>query len=492
MKLVRGIVAGVMVAALGAGLVACGPIGALHSRPVEVGGESEASLEGSVGFSIPFGGGKGDVNVSFAREPLPADRPAPPGVVLVGDMIKLDIEGEVVRGRISIDYGELPAGVRPELLNIYAWSTELGDWVALSGSVTDAVERAVWADTVLLDSFALGTWQVASGAAGDTITTGTGMTLPIKPDTVRHYWLYTRAAAVSSLASTLEHLTGAPETMACDPKAANVTVSAVSSPAGRVDACVLTEAGKQLVRVRNRFPFPMVLQLPKDGRVRPVVDTTAAAGAPDTFDGIRNTVLTYLNGSVAVGGGQTVTLEVQPGTGGPVQLTGRLDWSAIALDSGLRQLELLVPTSGALRPATAEALIQAHGEFGAAAVKDLARGEVGTPAVQALLQKAGLSESAHSVGDVFEYSSCVLERLPTVAGADRDVLGGVKTAGPTVTLVVTDCLNAILDRYLPAGNGASGSLLDVLKTTTATVHEAIPKADRKTPAGPVTVTVTAR
>ena len=494
MKLVRGIVAGALVAAFGAGLVACGPIGVPKARLVEIGGETESLLDGHVRFGVPYGGARSDVEVRFERKPVPADRPAPPGVVLIGDMVTIGVDGELDRGRIGIDYDELPAGVRPEMLNVYGWSADLAGWLPLSGTVTDSVDRAVWADTMMFDSFVVGTWQLTQDVTGEAITTATGTTLPVKAGTNRAFWAYMRAAAVSSLDSTLEHLAGEPETLACDPKATNVTVQAVSAPAGRFDVCAVagTGGGTQWVRVRNRFPFPMLLQLPNDGRIRPVADTTVAPGSPDTLDGIRNTLLNYLDGSVAVGGGQTLTLAIQPGTRGPVQLTGRLDWSAIALDSGLRHLDMLLPNSKALQPAAAEALLAAYAEFGAAAVPDLARGDIGTPAAQALIQKAGLSGSARSVGDLFQFSSCVLERLPAVAGTDRDVLAGVKTTGPTVTLVTSDCLNGVLDKYLPAGNRSSGSLLDTLKATTATVYDAIPKADRNLRTGQVTVTVTVR
>jgi hypothetical protein len=491
MKLVRGIAAGVLAAALGAGLVACGPIGASQSKLVEIGGTTESLLDGFVRFSVPYGGARGDVSVSFERQPLPADRPAPPGVVLVGDMVTMAVEGDLVRGRIGIKYEDLPAGARQEMLNVYGWSTELGGWIALAGTVTDAVERAAWADTTMFDGFVLGTWDLGPDGNGQTVTTGSGATLPVKAGTNKLYWPYTQAAAEAAFDSTMERLTGAPAALACDPKAANVTVSAVSSPAGRIDACAVTGDGVSLVRVRNRFPFPLVLDLPADGRVRPVTGATAPAGSAGALDDIRNTVLTYLDGSVAVGGGQTVTLALQPGTRGPVQLTGRLDWSAIALDNGLRQLDMLLPVGKALQPTAATALLEARSEFGAAAVNDLAVGNVGTPAAQALLQKAGLSGSAHAVGDVFRYSSCVLERLAAVTGIERDVLAGVRTTGPTVTQINNDCLNLILDKYLPAANRASGSLLDTLGTTTATVYTAIPKSDRKARTGPVTVTVTA-
>ncbi|MEU4163894.1 hypothetical protein, partial [Actinoplanes sp. NPDC026670] len=337
MKLVRGMLAGILGIALGAGLAGCGPIGVPDSRLVEPGGAFEFGLNGLVRFSVPDGGGRGDIRVRFGVEPLPADRPAPPGIITVGDMVTLDVQGDVTKGRIAIDYAELPAGVRPEMLNVFGWSADLGGWVPLTASVTDAVDRTVAGDTILFDSFVLGTWRIATDAVGDSITTHNGVVLPIKEGTDRTFWAYARAAAAASLTDSVEHLSGPPEDLVCEPKATNTTVRAVSTPAGRVDACVLAGTGSQQVRVRNRLPFPLLLDLPADGRVRPVVDPEVTADSPDALDGVRDTLLTYLTGAVAVGGGQTVTLELQPGARGPVQLTGRLDWSVVALDAGLRR-----------------------------------------------------------------------------------------------------------------------------------------------------------
>ncbi|MEU8663568.1 hypothetical protein, partial [Actinoplanes philippinensis] len=434
MKLVRGMLAGILGIAVGAGLAACGPIGVPDSKLVEPGGDAEFALDGLVRFSVPDGGGRGDIKVRFGVEPLPADRPAPPGIITVGDMVTMTAEGDLTRGRIAIDYAELPSGVRPEMLNVFGWSTDLGGWVPLTASVTDAVDRTVAGDTVLFDSFVIGTWRLTTDTTGDSVTTHAGAVLPIKAGTDRTFWAYARAAAVTSLADAVEHLAGPPEPLSCDPKATNITVKAVSTPAGRIDACVLAGTGSQQVRVRNRLPFPLLLDLPADGRVRPVVDTQAAADTPDALDGIRDTMLTYLTGAVAVGGGQTVTLELQPGARGPVQLTGRLDWSVVALEAGLRQLDLFLPDSRALRPRTAEALLLAHAEHGAAARDALAAGDAAAPAVQDLLRAAGLTGAGRSIADLFQFGSCVLDRTATAAGASQDVLVALRTAGPTVTV----------------------------------------------------------
>ncbi|MEU4619433.1 hypothetical protein AB0G04_05575 [Actinoplanes sp. NPDC023801] len=492
MKLARGILAGILVAVTAIGTAACGPIGVQESRLVEAGGGSKSALDGHVRFSVPAGGGRGDIRVRFTREPLPADRRPPAGVVTVGDMIGIEVRGDVTRGRVTIDYEELPTGVLPEMLNLFGWSDELGGWIPLPGAVTDTVERAITGETILFDSYIIGTWQVTTDAVGDSIRTGTGTLVPVEPGTHRGFWAYARAAAVSSLTGTLDHLTGRdPEDLPCEPRATGTTAAVVSVPAGRFDACVLAGTGSQRVRVRNRFPFPMILQLPPDGRVRPVVDTELTASSPDLLDAARDTVLTYLAGGVAVGGGQTVTLELQPGGPGPVRLTGRLDWSVIALDTGLRQFDLLLPGSRALRPGAAEALLQAHAEHGPAARKALAEGDTADPAVQELLRAAGLTESARAVADLFEFSSCVLERTGTVAGAGQDVLAAVRTTGPTITLITSDCLSTIYDRYLPPGSRSVQAILETLKATTGTVRQAIPKADRKRGFGQVTVTLTA-
>jgi hypothetical protein len=492
MKLVRGIFAGILVTATVIGLAACGPIGVQESRLVEPGGGSKSGLDGHVRFSVPTGGGQGDIRVRFTREALPADRRPPAGVVTIGDMIGVEVRGDITRGRITIDYEELPAGVLPEMLNLFGWSDELGGWVPLPGTVTDTVERAITGETILFDSYIVGTWQVAADELGDSIRTGTGTVVPVKAGTHRGFWPYARAAAVSSLTDTLEHLTGPPEELACEPRATGATVAVVSVPAGRFDACVLAGTGSQQVRVRNRFPFPMILRLPPDGRVRPVVDTEVTAASPDLLDGARDTVLTYLAGGVAVGGGQTVTLEVRPGKPGPVRLTGSLDWSVIALDTGLRQLDLLLPGSRALRPGTAEALLEAWAEHGPAARDALAEGDTADPAVQELLRAAGLTDSARAVADLFEFSSCVLERSGSVAGAGQDVLAALRTTGPTITLITSDCLSMIYDRYLPPGSRSVQAILDTLKATTGTVRQAVPKADRKRGYGQVTITLTPR
>ncbi|GAA0448987.1 hypothetical protein Aca07nite_80190 [Actinoplanes capillaceus] len=485
MKLVRGILAGGLLAAFGAGLAACGPIGVPGTQLVEPEGGGLSGLNGHVMLSTQPGVTQGETRVRFSREPLPDDRPLPAGIVPVGDMIDVTFEsGNLTRARVTLDYGDLPAGVRPEMLNVFAWSAELGGWLPLTGTTTDAVERAVGGDTALFDGFVLGTWQVASDATGDTIRTGSGATLPVKPGTAGTFWGYARAGAAASLEQTLEHLTGARQELSCEPKAASVTVRNVSVPAGRVDACVISGTGSQQIRVRNRFPFPMVLDLPDDGSVRPA--PTSEAGS---LDGVRDTILTYLDGSVAVGGGQVVTLELTPGRKDPVTLSGRLDWSVIALDSGLRHLDLLLPNSRALRGSTAEALLQAHQEFGAAARKALGEGQEGDPAVRSLLQATGLSDAGRSVADVFRFSACVLERGRTVAGSDQDVLAALKTAGPAITLVTGDCLREIYDRYQPVGARSYIAILDTLKATTSMVRKAVPKADRVPGTGLVTVTI---
>ncbi|GIE34702.1 hypothetical protein Ait01nite_077470 [Actinoplanes italicus] len=490
MKLVRGILAGILVAATATGLIACGPIGVQDSRLVEAGGASKSALDGHVRFSVPAGGGTGDIRVRFVRGPLPADRPIPAGIVTVGDMVSMEAHGDVERGRITIDYHELPAGVLPEMLNLFGWSGDLGGWVPLPGTITDTVDRSISGETILFDSFVIGTWHVTTDAVGDSITTGTGTLVPVKTGTNRGFWPYARAAAVSSLADTLEHLTGPPEDLSCEPRATGTTAAVASVPGGRFDACVLAGTGSRQIRVRNRFPFPMILQLPPDGRVRPVVDTEVTAFSPDLLDGVRDTVLTYLAGSVAVGGGQTVTLELQPGKPGPIRLTGHLDWSVIALDAGLRQLDLLLPGSRALRPDAAEALLQAYTEHGAAARPGLAAGDLTDPAVQSLLSAAGLTGSGRAVADVFAFGSCVLKRTDTIAGADQDVLSSARTTGPTVASFTADCLNTIYDKYLPPGSRSAQSILDTLRGATGTVRQAIPKADRKRGFGQVTVTVT--
>jgi hypothetical protein len=490
MKLVRGIIAGILVAATATALIACGPIGVQESRLVEAGGSSKSALDGHVRFSVPADGGTGDIRVRFTREPLPADRPVPAGIVTVGDMVSMNAHGDLKRGRITIDYHELPAGVLPEMLNLFGWSDDLGGWIPLPGTITDTVDRSISGETILFDSFVIGSWHVTTDAVGDSITTGTGTLVPVKTGTNRGFWPYARAAAVSSLADTLEHLTGPPEDFTCEPRATGTTAGVVSVPAGRFDACVLAGTGSQRVRVRNRFPFPMILRLPPDGRVRPVVDTEVTAFSPDLMDGVRDTVLTYLAGSVAVGGGQTVTLELQPGKPGPIRLTGNLDWSVIALDAGLRQLDLLLPGSRALRPDAAEALMQAYTEHGPAARAALAAGDLANPAVQTLLRAAGLTGSGRAVADLFEFSSCVLKRTDTIAGADRDVLVAARTTGPTVALFTADCLSTIYDKYLPSGSRSAQSMLDTLRAVTGTVRQAIPKADRKRGFGQVTVTLT--
>jgi hypothetical protein len=475
--------AGILVTALGAGLAACGPIGVPGSVLVEPGGAFESGLDGLVRFNVPAGGGRGDIRVSFGVEPLPDDRPVPPGIVTVGDMVTLDLRGDVTKARIAIDYAELPAGVRPEMLNVFGWSADLGGWVPLTASVTDAVDRTVAGDTVLFDSFVLGTWRLTTDAAGDAITTDNGVVLPVKAGTDRTFWAYARAAAASSLTDAVEHLSGPPEALVCTPRAA---------PAGRFDACVLAGTGSQRVVVRNRLPFPMLLRLPADGRVRPVVDTQATADTPDALDGIRDTLLTYLTGAVAVGGGQTVTLELQPGARGPVQLTGRLDWSVVALDTGLRQLDLLLPNSRALRPRTAEALLLAHPEHGATARDALAAGDVDAPAVQNLLRAAGVADSGRSIADLFQFGSCVLDRTDTAAGASQDVLAALRTAGPTVISFTTDCLNTIYEKYLPEDSRSAKAVLDTLKGATGAIRNVVPKNDRKRGTGQVTVTLTPR
>jgi hypothetical protein len=492
MNLVRGMLAGILVTALGAGLAGCGPIGVPESRLVEPGGPSETGLNGLVRFNVPAGAGRGDIRVSFGVEPLPADRPAPPGIITVGDMVTLDLQGDVAKGRIAIDYAELPAGVRPEMLNVFGWSADLGGWVPLTASVTDAVDRTVAGDTVLFDSFVLGTWRLTTDAVGDAITTDNGVVLPVKAGTDRTFWAYARAAAAASLTDAVEHLSGPPEDLVCEPRATNTTVKVVSTPAGRFDACVLAGTGSQQVVVRNRLPFPLLLQLPADGRVRPVLDTQVTADSPDALDGIRDTLLTYLTGAVAVGGGQTVTLELQPGARGPVRLTGRLDWSVVALDTGLRQLDLLLPNSKALRPRTAEALLLAYPEHGAAVREALAAGDAGAPAVQNMLRAAGVADSGRSIADVFQFSSCVLERTATAAGASQDVLAALRTAGPTVVSFTTDCLNTIYEKYLPEGSRSAKAILDTLKGATGAIRNAVPKNDRKRGTGQVTVTLTPR
>lgn len=492
MKFVRGMLAGILVTALGAGLAACGPIGVPDSRLVESGGDSKSALDGLVRFSVPDGGGRGDIRVRFEVEPLPADRPAPPGIITVGDMVTIDVEGDLTRGRIAIDYGELPDGVRPEMLNVFGWSADLGGWVPLTGTVTDAVERAVAGDTILFDSYVLGTWRLTTDAVGDSITTDAGVVLPIKEGTNRGFWAYARAAAIASLAGSVEHLTGEPEDLVCEPRATNVSVNVVSTPKGRFDACVLAGTGSQQILVRNRLPFPVLLDLPADGRVRPVVDTLVTADSPDALDGIRDTLLTYLTGAVAVGGGQTVTLQLQPGSRTPVRLTGRLDWSVVALDAGLRQLDLMLPNSQALRPRTAEALLLAHTEHGAATREALAAGAVDAPAVQSLLRAAGLTGAGRSVADLFEFSACVLERTPNAAGSDQDVLAALRTTGPTVAMFTSECLNTIYEKYMPEGSRSAKAILDTLRGTTGAVRSAVPKADRKRGTGQVTVTLTPR
>ncbi|BEL08299.1 hypothetical protein Q0Z83_064900 [Actinoplanes sichuanensis] len=492
MKLVRGMLAGILGITLGAGLAGCGPIGVPDSRLVEPGGAFEFGLNGLVRFSVPDGGGRGDIRVRFGVEPLPDDRPAPPGIITVGDMVTLDVQGDITKGRIAIDYAELPTGVRPEMLNVFGWSSDLGGWVPLTASVTDAVDRTVAGDTILFDSFVLGTWRVATDAVGDSITTHNGVVLPIKEGTDRTFWAYARAAAAASLTDSVEHLSGPPEDLVCEPKATNTTVQAVSTPAGRVDACVLAGTGSQQVRVRNRLPFPLLLDLPADGRVRPVVDAEVTADSPDALDGVRDTLLTYLTGAVAVGGGQTVTLEMQPGARGPVRLTGRLDWSVVALDAGLRQFDLLLPNNQALRPRTAEALLLAHAEHGPAAREALAAGRLDDPAVQALLRAAGVTGSGRGIADVFQFASCVLERTDTAAGASQDVLAALRTAGPTVIVFTSECLNTIYEKYLPEGSRSAKAILDTLKGATGAIRNAVPKNDRKRGTGQVTITLTPR
>ncbi|MEV0899095.1 hypothetical protein [Actinoplanes sp. NPDC049802] len=493
MKLARRLPAGAVLAALGAALAACGPIGVPGSQLIDPEGDGLSALNGAVRLSTQPGAAQGETRVRFSTEPLPDDRPFPAGIVPVGDMVDVSFEsGGLTRARITLGYGDLPAGVRPEMLDVFAWSGELGGWLPLTGTTNDAVERAVTADTVLFDGFALGTWRVTTAATGDTIRTGSGTVLPVEPGTAPTFWGYARAGAAASLERALEPLAGPPQALTCDPRATNVTVRNVSVPAGRVDACVLAGTGSQRIKVRNRFPFPMVLDLPDDGSVRPVPATDDPAGSPGALDGVRDTMLTYLDGSVGVGAGRVVTLELTPGRKDPVTLSGRLDWSVIALDSGLRHLDLLLPTGRVLRAETAEALSQAYQEFGVTARDALAEGREDDPAVRSLLQRTGLSGAGRGVADVFRFSSCVLERSRYVAGSDEDVLAALKTAGPAVMLVTGECLREIHQRYQPVGARSYTAVLDTLKATTSKVHKAVPKAQRVPGAGTVTLTIDPR
>ncbi|GAA1638281.1 hypothetical protein [Actinoplanes couchii] len=537
MNLVRGIAASAVLTVFAVTLGACGPIGVLQSRAVEAGAGSVSALDGLVRFSAPEGATEGTPRVSFRREPLPSNRPFPPAMATVGDMVSIDVEGgNISRGRITLDYGTLPAAVDPEMLNLFGWSSDLGGWIPLTGTLTDAVDRSVSGDTVLFDSFVVGTWRVSSDDTGDSITTGAGTVLPVAEGTSPTFWAYARSAAVSALNESVNHLTGTtlvttpvpgaagsttpsasatgrtsavastapttpaptpsvstsvvatkPEALVCTPQVTGVTVGVTSVPAGRFDACLVTAGtGTQQLRVRNRYPFPMVLDLPTDGRVQPVPDSETGV------DGIRDTVLTYLKNQIAVGGGETVTLNVRPGSTTGLRLTGRLDWSVIALDAGLRQLDLLLPNSRAMRPITAEALLQAHAEFGPAAVTALAAGDTGNQAVRSLLQKAGLTGADRSVADLFQFSACVLERTDYVAGSDADVLAALKHTGPTIVVYTSDCLRTIYDKYLPPGARSVNQIVDTLKATTRQVRAAVPGKDRKQGFGQVVITVGAR
>ncbi|WP_430782599.1 hypothetical protein [Actinoplanes sp. G11-F43] len=515
MNLVRGITACAVLTAVGAALGACGPIGVPQSHVVEGGTRWVTALDGHVKFNAPEGAVEGEPRVGFRRGPIPADRPFSPGIVTVGDMVSMDVEGgSISQGRIVIDYDGLPAGLNPQLLNLFGWSADLGGWVPLSGTATDAVDHAISGDTILFDSFVVGSWRVAPGASGGTITTGAGTVLPIREDASPTFWGHARAAAASALTTSIAHLTGATPAAtatppavvssdqtiatpagapACAPAPAGVTVRVTSTPAGRVGACVVSAGtGTRQLTVHNRYPFPMVLDLPADGRVKPVLNTEAPAGSNEAIDGVRNAVLTYLDGAITVGGGQTVTLDLQPGHTGPVWLTGRLDWSAIALDTGLRQLDLLLPSSRAMRPATADALLQAHAEFGPAAVEALGRGDIAHPAVRTLMAKAGLTGAERSVADLFQFSACVLKRADTAAGADDDVLASLRTTGPTIAVFTSDCLGTIYDKYLPPGSKSAGGVQATLRAADWQVRHAVPRRERRADAGQVEISIQSR
>ena len=203
-------------------------------------------------------------------------------------------------------------------------------------------------------------------------------------------------------------------------------------------------------------------------------------------------MLAYLDKTIAVGGGETITLQLPPGRSAPVRLGGRLDWSVLALDSGLRQLDLLLPDSRALRPGSADLLLRAHAEHGTTAGPALARGDASAPEVQALLRAAGLSEAGRSVGDVFAFSDCVLRRTADVHGSGRNVLSNLPTTGPAITRITSDCLATIYDRYLPPGTRSVGNVIDAVKSTTASVRKAVPVKDRKPGYGQVSITITPR
>ena len=260
MKIVRGLMTGALIAALVVALVACGPIGVQDSRLVVGGEPSVSALDGHVRFLAPRGATDGEPRARFRRDPLPANRPASPGIVTVGDMVTMEIDGgSISRGRITIDYGELPAGVRPEMLNVFAWSADLGGWVPLPNTVTDAVDRSVAGETVLFDGFVLGTWQVIPDEVnGDTVTTGAGARLTVGPETYPSFWAYARYAAAAAVDETVGALTRAvPNPLPCTPRAADVTVTVATTPAGRIDACVVAGTGSPQVRIRNRYPFPL-------------------------------------------------------------------------------------------------------------------------------------------------------------------------------------------------------------------------------------------
>ncbi|GAA4952372.1 hypothetical protein [Actinoplanes utahensis] len=495
MKIVRGLVTGALIAALAVALGACGPIGVHDSRLVLGGEPSVSALDGYIRFGVPQGGTEGEPRVRFRLDPLPADRPATPGIVTVGDMVTMEVEGgSISRGRITIDYEDLPAGVRPEMLNVFAWSADLGGWVPLPNTLTDAADRSISGDTVLFDSFVLGTWQLSPDEIdGDTVTTGAGTRLAVGPEAYPSFWSYARSAAVAAVNETVGDLTRTvSDGLVCEPRAANVSVAIATAPAGRVDACVVAGTGSQQVRIRNRYPFPLALKLPAGGQVWPAPAPESTGGPAGSLTAARNAALAYLNGTIALGGGETITLRLPPGRSAPVWLSGRLDWSVVALDAGLRQLDLLLPNSRALRPGTADLLLQAHAEHGAAARAGLARGDVADPSVQALLRTAGLSEAGRSVGDLFEFSDCVLRRTPEIYGSAKNVLSNLPKTGPSITQITSDCLVTIYDKYLLPGTRSTGGVLDTLKSATATVRKAVPAADRRPGYGAVSITITPR
>ncbi|WP_157410969.1 hypothetical protein [Actinoplanes rectilineatus] len=451
MNLVRRIGAGALVTGLAAVLGACALIGASDVRGVGADGGLMSALDGGVRLSVPENTVTGEARIRFAADPIPANRAAPDGILLLGDMVSMNVESGVLgRARISLRYENLPYGIDPTMLNVFGWAPELNGWVPLTGTVIDYVENTVNADTVLFDSFAVGTWDLERDITGDRIRTSTGTVLPVSYGATRTFWGYATSAAKASVKRTTESLLA---------DGAFPVVAPLSAGSRTSGSAAVVSGGSGSGAVVSGSSGSGTGAIPAGADIPDAENGTVAA--------LRNATLAYLSDSVAVTGAKA---ENVPG--------GKPDWSVLALDGGLELITLLLPHGQVLTPASADALMKVRADYAAAALPALIRGDGDAPEVRRLVEAAGLTGSGQYIADVFRFAGCVRVQTARINGVHAGTSAGWSGTAKEVVSITGLCADTIIDQYLVDGATGTRSVLNTLKTMPTAVKATLPKSRR--------------